>query len=301
MIPKALHRAATSWKTFAVAAALFSLGLVGSTFANFSADTTESTATFASGYVGSPTSAAIPGSAGADETVTWTTPTTTGVQGFNVLGTNMGTTAIACPSASTTYPVTVGSVAGAGTRTYVATNAAGSDDGSYYCYQVQSYWTTTSWTGNSLANASASAVRIGLWPTAVALGTAGGTINRSDTIKITYNQAATISSASVQTCTSGNKVLVGASSCGSTPTVGTLTLSTRTIGANQTFTTSISGSGTTSVTITLSTNATVNLTGTGTASWSFTPSSSTQSTNGGTKAPTCTLASCNVTSVSGGF
>src|SRR5262249_30907106 len=152
------------------------------------------------------------------ETITWTTPTTTGVQGFNVLGTNMGTTPAACPA--TTYPVTLGSVSGAGTQSYVATNAAGADDGYYYCYQVQSYWTTTSWTGNSLANAGANAVRIGLYPTSVTIGSGGGTINRNDTITIVFNRAVSMSSIFVTACTNGN-VYIGSTSCGS-PTVGTL-------------------------------------------------------------------------------
>lgn len=291
MIPRALRRAGTSWKIFIIAAALFCVGVAGSTTALFTADVTNKTSTFGGGWVGSPQSAAAAGPNGADMTVTWTTPTTTGVQGYAVMGTNMGTTATACPAATSAYPVTITTLA-APALTYTATNAASqSDDGYYYCYQVRSYWTTNSWYGTTNANAQASATRIGLYPMTALItngDNATGNITKKDSISLTFNQAVTASGTTMVSCT--NTVLLGAATCGSTPSIGTLTTG-GTIGSpSTTWTMTVGGSGTTALSITLTGNGSVSDSG----SYTFAPSASLLSTNGTTKAPACTSAQCTI-------
>jgi hypothetical protein len=289
MIPKALRRAGTSWKIFLIAAALFCVGVAGSTTALFTADVTNKTSTFGGGWVGSPTGASAAGPQGAQMTVTWTTPTTTGVQGYAVVGTNVGTTATACPT--TPYATTITTLV-APASSYTATNAASqSDDGYYYCYQVRSYWTTNSWYG-ATPSQPASATRIGLYPTSASItnGDAhSGGITKKDSISVTFNQAVTVGTTNVISCTNGT-VLIGASACGTTPSFGTLTTN-GSITTSTTWGTTVTGSGTTTVSFALTGNNSSNDTGT----FTFTPSASLLSSTGAaTEAPACTAAQCTI-------
>lgn len=285
-----------SWKVFIIAALLLCVGVVGGTTAIFTAEVTNKTSTFGGGWVGSPASPGVAGPNGADMTITWTTPTTTGVQGYVVAATNMGTTATACPGSTVTYPEKLVTLA-APASSYTATNATSqSDDGYYYCYHVRSYWTTNSWYGNDGVG-NANAIRIGLYATAVTLRNNSNNLNKHDGLTLTFNQAVDAASGSMIACTN-ETVLLGATSCSATPSIGTLTMTGGTIPTQTTFSMSVTGSGTTTLSLTPGTNNNVNFTGS--PSWTFTPSSSLQSTNGTTKAPGCTGAPC-VLSVSGNF
>jgi hypothetical protein len=150
----ALRRARKTTLLFVIAALLFLAGLAGTTLGYFDGET-DNVATWSGGFVFPPTNATtVGGPVGAGQTITWTTPTTTGVQNYVLRVTNMGTTAVACPAQSvvtttvtmptttqagtvtwpTTYPETVGTLAapaGSGVATIPST-----DNGQFVCYQV---------------------------------------------------------------------------------------------------------------------------------------------------------------------
>lgn len=294
MIARALRRAGTSWKIFFIAAALFCVGIAGTTTALFSANVTNKTSTFGGGWVGSPTSAAVAGPHGADMTVTWATPTTTGVQGYAIVWTNMGTTAAACPTTPITGTTTVQLVAPA--SSYVADNATTtSDSGYYFCYQVRSYWTTNSWYGTNPSQ-PANASRVGLWASAASITNGDhtrGNITSKDSISLTFNQAVSSGNVTIASCTTAKTVLIGAATCSSTPTIGTLTTS-GSIGTATTWTGTVSGSGTATLTIALAGNSSSTDSGT----FTFTPSGSLSSAVGspapGSQAVGCNAAHCAI-------
>jgi hypothetical protein len=272
----ALRRATKSTVIFVIALLLFSAGLAGTTFAYFDGEA-DNVGTWSGGYVFPPTNAAVVGSpVGRAQTITWTTPTTTGVQNYVLRATNLGTTAAAaCPAQvtttvavtsttfapivtptttqvstqtigtvtlPTTYPETVGTLA-APTQTGVATVAT-TDSGYYMCYQVAGYWSAGTWYSKN-SNANATAVRAGLWPTTVVKsnGNASTTLGNGDKIAITYNQNVSVTGGTVQVCaaTAGTIVVGNASSCTGS-IVGQLT--GLTIGTARTFASStISTSG----------------------------------------------------------
>jgi hypothetical protein len=306
MIWKAPRRAVRSWKIFIVAALLFCLGVVGSTYANFTAEDTESTAAFAGGYVASPGAAAVSTATGAvvgaGRTVTWATPTTTGISGFVIRDTNMGTTASpACPSSATnTFPAA--DTVTAPTGTVVAT-VPSTDNGYYVCYQVQSFYSTTNtgppiWVGTTNSAANSTGVRVGLWPTAATKANVGGggtgTMAANDTLKITYNQAVQVSGSTVSVCVFTDGTLLVGDSCGSssdTPTVGKLT-GLNGIGANQSWPNSTISASASVVTITL-VGASTTTDGTTVGTWTDGSGSVVTATGAGNPSP-CTASNCTV-------
>jgi hypothetical protein len=294
----ALRRATKSTVIFVVALLLFAAGLAGTTFAYFDGEA-DNVATWSGGYVFPPTLAAVVGSpVGRAQTITWTTPTTTGIQNYVLRATNMGTTvAAACPAQvtttvavtsttftpivsptttqiatqtigtvtlPTTYPETVATLA-APAQTGVATVTT-TESGDYVCYQVAGYWSAGTWYSKNV-NANATATRAGLWPTAVAKTNGNGSttsLGNGDKLAITYNQSVSVSTGTVQVCASTTAIVVGNGSGCSGSIVGQLT--GMTIGTARNFPTStISASGTV-VTVTLG-GATAASTISGTGQW----------------------------------
>jgi hypothetical protein len=118
----ALRRARKSTLLFVIAALLFLAGLAGTTLGYFDGET-DNVATWSGGFVFPPTNATtLGGPVGAGQTITWTTPTTTGVQNYILRVTNMGTAAVACPAQNVvTTTVTMPTTTQAGTVTWPTT------------------------------------------------------------------------------------------------------------------------------------------------------------------------------------
>lgn len=195
----ALRRATKSTVLFVIATLLFVAGLAGTTFGYFDGET-DNVGTWSGGYVFAPTLATTLGAVtGPVQTLTWATPTTTGIQNYELRVTNMGSSAVACPAQSVvttlaatvtqpvTYPETVGTLAApslSGLATIPST-----DNGYFVCYQVAANWTPSTWYSQA-SNANATAVRAGLWPTAVVATNISGNnaLANTDYLTITYNQ-----------------------------------------------------------------------------------------------------------------
>jgi hypothetical protein len=290
----ALRRATKSTVIFVIALLLFVAGLAGTTFAYFDGEA-DNVATWSGGYVFPPTLAAVVGSpVGAGQTITWTTPTTTGVQNYVIRATTVGTTAAACPAQPvttvavtsttftpivsptttqvatqtigtvtlpTTYPETVATLA-APAQTGIAT-VAQADSGYFVCYQVAGYWSAGTWYSKN-ANANATGTRAGLWPTAVVKsnGNFSTTLGNGDKIAITYNQNVSVSTGSIQVCASTTGIVVGNGSGCTGAIVGQLT--GLTIGTARNFPSSTISTSGTVATVTLGgASATSTVSGTG--------------------------------------
>jgi hypothetical protein len=212
----ALRRASKSTAVFVIAAALFVAGMAGSTWAYFDGQT-DNVAVVSGGYVFPPVTVTTRGAiTGPVQTIRWAQPTTTGVNNYELRVTNMGSSAVACPAnvtrtvtqtvlttlagpvtttatvnATTTVPQTYPETAGtlAAPATTGSATIATTDNGYYVCYQAAAAQSIGGWYSPA-ANANATAVRAGLWATAVAKHntTGNNTIANTDYVNITYNQ-----------------------------------------------------------------------------------------------------------------
>jgi hypothetical protein len=322
----ALRRARKSTLLFVIAALLFLAGLAGTTLGYFDGET-DNVATWSGGFVFPPTNATtLGGPVGAGQTITWTTPTTTGVQNYMLRVTNMGTSAVACPAQSvvtttvtmptttqagtvtwpTTYPETVGTLAapaGSGVATIPST-----DNGQFVCYQVAADWTPATWYSKN-ANANATAVRAGLWPTAVvkANHATANSIAATDTVAVTFNQNVSVGTSPVSVCavpgTAGSGVLIvgdtsGCAGTGDSFTIGKITGLTIGGASRVNYSSSTVSAGTTTVTVTLAGSATT-ATVTGTGTW-ISGTGNITSSNSPTIG-TCTSSNCNTIAPTGAF
>jgi hypothetical protein len=316
----ALRRARKSTLLFVIAALLFLAGLAGTTLGYFDGET-DNVATWSGGFVYPPTLAGTLGSVtGYGQTITWTTPTTTGVQGYVFRVTDMGTSAVACPAQNVvtttvtmptttqagtvtfpvTYPQAAGSVA-APTGTGVATVAT-TANGNYVCYQVAASWTTATPWYSPAANANATAVRAGLFANTVAEANVASNNNaaNTDTLTVTYNQnvsaSGTISVCAVHVGTGTGALIVGdGSGCagvGDTASIGKITGVT--VGATTNFISSSIGVTGTQLKITLGgAAATTSWSGSGT--WVPSATGTVVSSAGAAALHPCSQASCSVT------
>lgn len=198
MIRKALRRATTRQRIFVIALLLFVAGLFGSvgvTSAFFQAELDTKTATFAGGYLATPTiGGVLPNtstSSGYDGVLTWTNgtdQTTTDNEIQQVLGADQGSTSN-CTGAvySTTVASSLTSPTTTAATTYTDSNRGSSLNGHWYCYEVVHGWPNTtapSWTAAATTN-----VQLGLIPISVAIsGNGNGKLGSGDSIVITYNQ-----------------------------------------------------------------------------------------------------------------
>lgn len=287
----------------ALLAATAGVGAVGGTLAVFTAQTQNATGTFAAGWIGPATNLSLTPS-GYDASLLWTPGSHGSVTGQELWGYDNGS-ASSCPSSGYTD---LGALASATTSTYTKTNTS-SVNGHYYCYEIQST-SSTDWTGTG----SFPATQLGLVATGVSLANGLGTsgqIDANDVVTLTFNQDTTYptTSQTITVCafTSG-VVLIGDTGCAAptdTPTIGKLTLGSGTIGANGSWATTKAKASATApwtITVTLAGAATSAITGQG--SWTFTPSTSIVSQNGGAdQAAACTSPTynCTPTSSGGGF
>lgn len=257
----------------AAALALFGGGRVGSTWASFNnifrAETENAGSSFGATWLAAPTPAA-PSVSGNNATVTWTVsnhgPGTTAGQGQEVLGsfTASNGTSTTCPTTGYTQIA----VPSATATTYTDSGRGSGVGGEYYCYEIGATFAT-----NWVTASTAQRAQFPFYATGVTLSNGDAKIAAGDTIAVSFNNTpqtfAASESLTVITCTS-TRVLVGASSCSATPSVGTLTLSGKTIPSSKTYSSSYTFSANT-ITVTLGGANSVTLGGSGTAGWSFTP------------------------------
>jgi hypothetical protein len=261
-----LRRAVGAWAVISAAALLFGSGVVGNTFASFSAETTNSASAFADGWLGAATNGTLVPS-GYNMTVNWT-PTTTGpIGGQKMYGVDNGTNSN-CTGASYALLATLAS---ATTSTYSdTTHGSSTTNGHWYCYEVMSTSTTaTNWT----TPYNLPAVQLGLVATSANItGNNSGSINNGDTIKLTFNQAPA-SPGSVRVCTFATGVVLigdthsgGCSATTDTYTIAKLQTSSSISTATRTYTAASSVSGNT-LTLTIGTGTAANVSTS--ASWSL--------------------------------
>ena len=307
MIGKALRRAATSSKVMIVAALLFCVGLVGGTFADFTAEDDSTTATYAGGWVATPsTSSTVPANAGGDVVVVWTHATTGGGNSQSVYGHDEGTTSTACSSSQSFTTVGTGIASTANTYTDTSDTTGSTYNGHYYCYEIGDVYlagtSTTLWTTPTVI---ATPILRGLVPTGLSFANhaTSGTLTNSDTLTVTYSAPITYGgggTVTVMACTNGNIVLAAASHSCTTGGIGvigglgvtstrTYTASTVTTPSSTTLVVTIGGTSTTSGTA---------VSGTGTYT-SGTATATLKSTTTPSIAP-CTTSLCNPKS-SGSF
>jgi hypothetical protein len=258
-----------------VAAALVLLGggRVGSTWASFNnifrAETENAGSSFGASWLGAPTLAA-PSVSGNNASLTWTVsshgPGAAGGQGQEVLGsfTASSGTSTTCPTTGYTQIAVPSGTA----TTYTDSGRGSGVGGEYYCYEVASTYAT-----NWVTPSTAQRVQFPFYATGVTLSNGNAKIASGDTVAVSFNNTpqgfSSAGSLTVITCTS-TRVLLGASSCSSTPSLGTLTLSGKTIPSSKTYSSSYTMSANT-ITVLLGGANSVTLGGTGTAAWSFTP------------------------------
>lgn len=273
----ALRRAVGASVVLSAAALLLGNGVVGTTFALFNGETSNPNSAFAGGWVDTP-SAATAAASGYDVSLTWTAGTHGPVTGQQLNGIDNGTNSN-CTGAA--YSLITGSLTASTTAYTDASRGTAGSNGDWFCYQLVST-SATVWT----APLALPAVQLGLVATGVTIANAGtaNTIEKNDTITITFNQRTNLTTASVKVCpfTTG-VMLIGDTSnganCGAATdpyTIAKLTLSGSTITTNLNFkssTVALSTSAPWTATITL---AGVNTTAamTGSPTWTLTGSSS---------------------------
>jgi hypothetical protein len=279
MRTNAVRRAVSAVVVLAAMALLLGNGVVGTTFALFNGETQNANSAFAGGWVGAP-SAATATASGYDVALAWTVGTHGPVTGQQLYGVD-NTTNSNCTGAAYALLTTTPTTLAAATATYTdPSRGTVSNDGDWYCYEIQSK-SATSWT----APFDLAAIQLGLVTTAVQI-TNNGTANRiqsGDTIKLTFNQRTTVGTGNVRVCVFTNgTILVGDTTAGCTASTDTYTVA-KLVVTGATIPTAINfGSSTVTrtttspftMTISLAGSATVaNLTGTPT-SWKLTGSSS---------------------------
>ena len=290
-------------------------GSCAGTFAGFNAETHNSSSTFAGAWINAPTNvtATLSGNAAANLTWTKSTSTPTGI-GQELLGspTASNGTSTTCPTTGyVVLPTTVTASAQSATDPATDFKAGAGNGGDYYCYTVAATL-ATNWVSMWAPGAStASRVKFVFYASAASVSNGGtsGSINNGDGITITLNNTisgTTPSSISVIACsnsstTNKNTLLLGSSSCSSTPSLGILALTGKTItGTNSTFaSSSYSVSAADVISISLAGGSTTALSASGTATWKFTPTS-TVTQAGGVAICTASGSGC-VPTASGAF
>lgn len=290
-----LRRAGRSTTFFVCVGMLFTCGYAGTTLGYFDGET-DNGATYSGGWVGRATSQTATAS-GYDGVVTWTLPDTTGVQGQQILMTDNGTSTD-CSAAA--YGTTVATGLPPTATVYTDANrSASTGAGDWFCYRVQSYWTTNSWT----QDADAGATQLGLVVQSVVI-TNHGTASKldvNDTIALTFNQKpATPANGTICTFHTGGVIFIGDSACSTASDAFVIgKLAGFTVGGvghqKRSATVSITASPPWVMTVTV-TQTGQNVSGSG----SFTPSTSLVSAATTDQATVCTTGGC-VPTPSGSF
>jgi len=231
-----LRRAATAFVLGTFLVVLLSSGLIGSTFAIFSAETQNANSTFAGGWIDPPASL-TPTPSGYDIGLTWTPGTHGPVTGQQLYGVDNGNTS-SCTGV--TYSA-IGSAMSAATATYTDTNrGTTTNNGNWFCYQLVST-SATSWTASAVKS-----VQLGLVAKSIAWTDASapltpGTLTNGDKLTITFNQQTNLAaSGTITVCarTTGGIRIGATGGCSNTVGVNIGVISGATVGANKNFTSS---------------------------------------------------------------
>ncbi|MCW2965840.1 MAG: hypothetical protein JWO17_3092 [Actinomycetia bacterium] len=292
----ALRRAVGAGVVLAACALLLGNSVIGTTFALFNGETANANSAFAGGWIGAP-SAATATASGYDVGLAWTPGTHGPVTGQQLYGVD-NTTSSNCSMA---YSL-LATMALASTAAYTdSSRGTAANNGNWFCYRLVST-SATSWT----SSLDLSAVQLGLVTTGVQITNGGGTANtiqKNDTIKLTFNQRTNLGTGNIKVCvyTTG-AILLGdtqsGNACGTAAdgfTVGKLTMAGATIASGVAYnssTVALSTSAPWTMTITLAgTNGTSAMTGTPT--WTLNGSSSILSFATTHQAPMCSAATSN--------
>ena len=286
-----MRRAIGATAVILAAGLLIGNGVVGSTFALFNGETKNARSAFAGGYVAQSTGATATPS-GYDVALGWT-PGTQSVTGQQVLGVDNGQSSN-CTGAA--Y-ASITTFANNTTATYTDSNRGSAINGNWFCYELINT-SATVWT----ATTALPALQVGLATTAVQVANVltAGSIAKTDTITLTFNQRTNLTSGTVKVCVFGTAktILVGdqknGASCGNTNdgySIAKLTTAA-TISADLNF-----GSATTTVTTTAPYTVTITLAGTNSTAavgasptWTATPAAAILSNAITDQATMCTTA-----------
>jgi hypothetical protein len=281
----ALRRAATSRIALVIALVLVSAG-VAAAASTFWGET-QSSSTFAGGWIGPPTAPATPVPTGYNADLAWTPGTHGPVTGQQLWSFDNGTIST-CTGVTYAFLATMASAA---TSSYTATNTS-AVNGHWLCYRIVST-SASAWT--SAANFAPTQLGLVAKTVAIASGGQAGKMSSGDTITITFNQNVASSSvpASFVVCTGTSATLIiiadtHATNCNNTSdpyTIGVINGITVS-GGKQKLNSSAVVSGAT-VTITIGQNG-QNATGSGT----FTPATSILSATLTNQASACVAANC---------
>jgi hypothetical protein len=292
----ALRRAVGAGVVLAACALLLGNSVIGTTFALFNGETSNANSAFAGGWIGPPT-AATATATGYDVAFAWTPGSHGPINGQQLLGKDNGTNsncsgAVLNPLASITAPPTAA---------YTDSNRGATLNGNWFCYQLVST-TASSWT----SAVTLPPLQLGLVTSNVLISNGGGTANtiqKNDTIKLTFNQRTNLGTGNIKVCvyTTG-AILIGdtqgGNACGTDAdgfTVAKLTVTGATIASGLAYTAStvaLSTSAPWTMTVTLAgTNGTSVMTGT--QAWALTPSTSILSFATTDRATMCNAATSN--------
>jgi len=228
-----MRRAAAAFVIGGLLVVLLSSGLIGGTFALFSAETQNASSTFAGGWVDPPnTLKATP--SGYTMGLTWVPGThgpVTGQQLYGVDNTNN-------PSCTDATYTAIGSALTAAAVTYTDTSrGTTANNGDWFCYQLAST-SATSWTSSAVQS-----VQLGLVASAIAWTDAStpltpGTLTNGDKLTITFNQKTNLAaSGTISVCarTTGG-IRIGATGlCSNAVAVNVGVIGGVTVGTNRNF------------------------------------------------------------------
>jgi hypothetical protein len=294
--------------------ALLRGGRIGATFALFNAETGNAGSAFSAGWLDAPTAlAATP--QGNDVQLTWTSGTHGPPTGQTLAGVDNGTSST-CTAATLSTLATLAYTSGANSYTDAGGTSSGSgsgrgtatNGGHWFCYRVASTagtrWSTP---GTPLA------VQLGLVATALSVTNASKSIDRNDTVTVTFNQKPVLPASPLNVCVVapgtvvlGDTTATGTTACaaGDAASVGKLTASGWTIGSTVEFSSSsytLTTAAPWKLVITLGATATTSALSGTSGSWTFVPSSSVTSSlgNGTHQAALCSTGSaCQPTTTS---
>lgn len=236
--PRRLRTIVTATAVLGALGLLATGRVVGSTFAAFDAATVNANNAFADGSLTVP-SALQARVSGTSVNLSWTA----GANGnqYDVLGYDAGQSSTCASPGSSSYAQVASAAATA--TTYAA--SPGAPNGDWYCYEVENAF-GTSWTSVNDGTASGNtnptvAVQTGFVATTVGLangasttgcatGTSGQTnrLDCGDQVVLTFNQQPTTTATIAGVCLTGTTsytLLLGVSSCGGAPTIGSLAAS----------------------------------------------------------------------------
>jgi hypothetical protein len=280
MIDRALRRAIFASLVLAAAALLFDMNPLRPTFAAFNGETTNNASSFAGGWVAA-ASAASATASGTAMNLAWTVGTpASSFTGQTVKSADNN----ANPNCSGAAFTTRTTFANTTTASYVHSGAAtAGTNGHWFCYQIVDT-TSAAWTASTQF-----AAQVGLVTAGITIGNGGGTANtiqRSDTITVTFNQKTSLAAGTFPTCViSTTTIIIGdttSTNCNTAATTdlynfGKLVVSGATFASTiKLTTTTIAVSAAAPWTATVTLNAGTNVTSaiSGTPTWTFTPAAS---------------------------